>query len=207
MWRIRANRGEHVAELARLGGAIAFADADGALQVPARPTAAGSALLYGREIMSYTSGEFATANPQRFAIGFGPAGSASAPDALRPSLDFLPASAPDGGVDIIRFPTPLLRTPTAASDVSTALQAANAARGQRLRAHCFLLPALRPGAVIEVQSLPDGLSGGPWLLTRVSHELRPGSGGRTTIEAETADTGSLLGQLLGAALGAVGGLL
>lgn len=204
-WRTAA---EHIAELARLGGAIAFIDADNRLQAPARPSGQPvSALLYGREILSYSCREIEAPNPQRYAIGFGPAGSGSAPDALRPSLDFLPSSAAAGGVGVIRYPMPVLRTPTAASDASTALQTANAARGRRLRAHCFLLPALRPGDVIEVQSLPDGLSGGPWLLTRVSHELRAGSGGRTTIEAEDADAASLLSDLLGAALSGLGGLL
>jgi hypothetical protein len=199
---------EHIAELARLGGAIAFIDADNRLQAPARPSGQpSSALLYGREIVSYTSGEFEIPNPQRLAIGCGPAGSAGAPDALRPTLDFLPFSAAAGGVGVVRYPVPLLRTPMAATDASTALQTANAARGKRLRARCFLLPALRPGDVIEVQSLPDGLSGGPWLLTRVAHQLRPGSGGCTTIEAEDAGAASLFSGLMGAALSALGGLL
>ena len=199
---------EQIAELARLCGAIALVDAEGKLQVIARPSGQPSAaLLYGREIVDYSSSINETVNPQRFAIGFGPAGSSSAPDALRPSLDFLPSSAAAGGAGIVRYPLPLLRTPTAADDVSTALQTANAARAQRLRARCFLLPALRPGDVIEVQSLPDGLAGGPWLLTRVQHELRPGVGGSTIIEAEGADTSSLLSGLLGAGLSALGGLL
>lgn len=199
---------EHIAELARLCGAIAIVDADGKLQVTARPSGQpSSALLFGREILDYSSSEIQTTNAQRFAIGFGPAGSGSAPNALRPSLDFLPASAPDGGAGVIRYPSPLLRTPTASESVSTALQTANAARGQRLRARCFLLPSLQPGTVIEVQSLPAGLLDGPWLLTRIMHELRPGTGGFTTIEAESADTSSLLSGLLSAGLSAIGGLL
>ncbi|HEU4432609.1 MAG TPA: hypothetical protein VFR51_04385 [Pyrinomonadaceae bacterium] len=199
---------EQVAELARLSGAIALIDAEGKLNVIARPSGQPSiALLYGREMIDYSSSDNETINAQRFAIGFGPAGSASAPDALRPSLDFVPSSAAAGGAGIVRYPLPLLRTPTAADDVSTALQTSNAARAKRLRSRCFLLPALRPGDVIEVQSLPDGLGAGPWLLTRVQHELRPGSGGFTTIEAESADTSSLLSGLLGAGLSAIGGLL
>lgn len=199
---------EQIAELARLGGAIALVDAEGALQVIARPSGQPSvALLYGREILDYSASNNETLNPQRFAIGFGPGGSASAPDALRPSLEFLPSSAAAGAAGVVRYPLPLLRTPRAADDVSTALQTANAARAQRLRARCFLLPSLRPGDVIEVQSLPEGLAGGPWLLTRVQHELRPGGGGFTTIEAEGGDTSSLLSGLLAAGLSALGGLL
>jgi hypothetical protein len=199
---------EHISDLARLSGAIAFVDADGKIQVIARPSGQpSSALLYGREIIDYSTFETESINPQRFAIGFGPAGSASAPNALRPSLDFLPASAPDGGAGVVRYPTPMLRTPTASDEASTALQTANAARGRRLRARCFLQPSLRPGDVIEVQSLPNDLSGGPWLLTRVTHELRPGAGGFTNIDAESADTSSLLSGLRSAGLSAIGGLL
>jgi hypothetical protein len=60
---------------------------------------------------------------------------------------------------------------------------------------------------VDVQSLPDGLSGGPWLITRVTHRLAPNRGGETLLEGESADTESLLGALIGAALGTIGGLL
>jgi hypothetical protein len=58
--------------------------------------------------------------------------------------------------------------------------------------------------VVEVQSLPDGLPAGAWLLTRVTHELRPQAGGSTVIEGQIAAPSV---DLLGALLGAVGGLL
>jgi hypothetical protein len=67
----------------------------------------------------------------------------------------------------------MLRTAGAASNASQALQEAAAATGERLAAECFLLPGLRPGEVFEVQSLPDEFSGGPWLVTRVTHRLDP----------------------------------
>jgi hypothetical protein len=194
---------EHIAELARLGGAIAFTDGDGRLQVRARPSGqASAALKYGREIARYDVRSAQVVNGSRFAIGFGPAGSASAPDALRHSLGFLPSSAADGGPGVHRYPIAALRIPGAASNASTALQTAAAAQSKRLVARCFLLAALRAGDVIEVQELPDGLFGGPWLLARVEHELVGGTGA-TTLEAEIASAGSLLGDLLGA----LGGLL
>ncbi len=194
---------EHIAELARLGGAIALTGADGKLNVVIRPSAqATAALKYGREIVRYDVRSEQVVNRSRFAIGFGPSGSTSAPDALRHSVESLPASASDGGPGVRRYPTPALRTPTAASDASSALQTATAARSERLTARGFLLAALRPGDVIEVQDLPEGLSGGPWLLVHVEHRLDRGAG-TTTLDAVTASTDSLLGDLLGA----VGGLL
>lgn len=194
---------EHVADLARLGGAIAMTDGDGRLNVVARPSGQPTiALKYGRELVSYDVTGRAIVNGNRIAVGFGPAGSASAPDALRPSIDSLPADAPEGGAGVRRHPTPVLRTPGSARDASAALQAVAAAHTQRLNAAGFLMAALRPGDVIEVQDLPDGLSGGPWMLVRVDHLVERGAGS-TRLEATTADTGSLLGELLGA----IGGLL
>ncbi len=50
-----------------------------------------------------------------------------------------------------------------------------------------------------MQDLPDGLSSGPWTLTRVLHRLDAGRGGSTTLEARAAGGGGLLS--------AIGGLL
>jgi hypothetical protein len=60
--------------------------------------------------------------------------------------------------------------------------------------------------VVEVQELPDGLAGGPWLLTHVVHRLRPGAGGTTSFEGESAGAGGAA-DLLAGALSAAGGLL
>lgn len=194
---------EHIAGIAALAGAIASAGDDGSLNVTERPSGpATSALRFGREFVEYETSKQPILSGNRFAIGFGPAGSSSAPDALRHSKEHLPSSAPGGGLGIWRRPTPVLRQATAASDASTAAQTSAAAQSDRLRARCFVLEALRAGDVVEVQDLPSGLSGGPWLITRVSHRIRHGTG-RTEIEAEIAGAGSLLDNLLGA----LGGLL
>ena len=189
-------------------GGIAYSDGDGSLNVKQKPSGpADSALKYGREVISYETRSAAALSPQRFAMGFGPAGSGGADDALRPSVDAIPGSAADGGAGVWRMPTPLLRVPSAATTASGALQCIAAAQAERVTADCFLLPALRPGSVIEVQDLPDGLSTGPWLITRVQHSFERGFG-TTRFWGETATAGSSLsGGLLGAAAGAIGGLL
>jgi hypothetical protein len=199
---------EHIAELAKLAGGIAYCDGDGSLNVKQRPSGpADSALKYGREVIAYETRLSDALSPQRFAMGFGPAGSGGDDNALRPSVDAIPGSAADGGVGVWRVPTPLLRVPSAATTASGALQSMAAAQTERINAHCFLLPALRPGSVIEVQELPDGLSTGPWLITRVQHTFELGSG-TTLFWGETASAGSsLAGGLLSAAAGAIGGLL
>ncbi len=204
----RMTAAEHVAHLCRLGGSIPRTTADGELEIVKRPAGQpDKALKYGRELTEYRAARSSVPNPARFAIGFGPAGSTSAPDALKQTKTSLPDSAKPGGPGVVREPAAMLRTAGAASNASQALQEAAAATGERLAAECFLLPGLRPGEVFEVQSLPDEFSGGPWLVTRVTHRLDPASGGRTLIDAENADSESLLGQLVGAALSAVGSLL
>jgi hypothetical protein len=195
---------EHIAELALAGNAIAFTDAEGKLNVKARPDRATAALKFGREFTRYEAGPVKAVNPQRFAIGFGPAGSGGAPDALRPTIDILPDSAPDGGVSVRRIATPFLRVPSAAAKASQSLQSAAAARTKTLTAHCFLLPALRPGDVVEVQELPEGIDAGPWMITEVRHKYANGAG-ETRIMAELA--GASGGSLLGGLLSAAGSLL
>jgi hypothetical protein len=199
---------EHVAELAALAEATAGFDGDGVLQVRPRPEGRpDAALRFGRELVEYEVRDEPPPDLRRVAVGSGTAGSPEAPDALRPSLDPLTAGAPDPGPGAVWRPTPVLRTPGAVSTSSGALEAGAAAGGSRIRATCFLLPALRPGAVVRVQDLPDGLSGGPWLVTRVSHRLDPRAGGSTAFEGEAAGPGAGLGSLMGTAAAAAGSLL
>jgi hypothetical protein len=199
---------EHVSDLCRVGGAIARVTSGGELEVITRPAGQpDKALLYGREFLEYRAFETSIPNPSRFAMAFGASGSAGAPNALVQTSQSLPSSARPGGKGVLREPVPMLRTASAADKASTALQERAAAQTMRFEARCFLLPTIRPGDVVDVQSLPDGLSGGPWLITRVTHRLAPNRGGETLLEGESADTESLLGALIGAALGTIGGLL
>jgi hypothetical protein len=72
----------------------------------------------------------------------------------------------------------------------------------------FLLPAIAPGDFVEVQDAPMRV---PMLLVhRVAHRLDRHGGGTTTLagrRAADADLLGVLGGLLGAAAGAIGGLL
>lgn len=197
---------EHIALLARLGGAMAIFDSQGKLQVKPLPSEPEIALLHGREIIACEVRQHSAPSARRFVIGSGPAGSPSAPNALRPSAGFLPDDAPSAGADAIRTPSPLLRTPSAARTASAAASAVAQAEASRLSAHCFLLPALRPGQVAQIQSLPEGLPDGPWLITRVEHRFDPAVGGTTLFEGRLGVSSGGF-DLLGSALSAVGSLL
>ncbi|MBK9745259.1 MAG: hypothetical protein IPO91_00630 [Chloroflexi bacterium] len=197
---------EHVATLAAWGGGFAGVNGDGELFVMQLPEGQPElALRWGRELIDYEVRELPSTSAKRLRVGFGTAGSESAPEALRPSVDPLPADSPTPGMDAIWMAAPALRVPKAAATASAAADAFAAAEGKRVRARCYLQPQLRPGMVIEVQDTPDGLSGGPWIITRVTHRLRPAYGGLTTFEAVTGEGGGL-GDLLAAALGALGSL-
>jgi hypothetical protein len=198
---------EHIAAIASMAGTLAVVDADGTVAVREMPTRPEIALRYGREIISYQSLAAPPPVAQEFLIGNGPAGSIQAPNALYPSFEQLPGGAAAPGPASRWRPTPAIRTASAASDGSTAASERAAAATSRIRAACFLLPQVRPGMVVEVQDLPGGPSGGPWLITRVRHHLHPTQGATTTFEGVAADGGSLLGGLLSAGLSAIGGLL
>ena len=196
---------EHVAALATLAGAVATFGAGGTLAVAAPAAAPDVALKYGRDLVACevvdASGPTATPVP----VGFGPAGSPQAPGALRHTVGVLPSGAPAAGRDALRAPTAVLRSPGVATVAGLAAAQRRAAEGRRLRARAFLLPWLRPGAVLEIQDLPDRLQDGAWLVTAVSHRLAPRTGGATVFEGRAASGGAA--GLLASAAAAIGSLL
>jgi hypothetical protein len=199
---------EHLAYLAGLGGALALVDADNQLVVRLRPDGpADTALLYGRELLELDVRDVALPAPL-VPIGDGPAGSSDAPDALRPTLTPLPDGAPAPGASARWQASAVLRTPGVAVAAGEAYAKAQSGAARRLRARGFLLPALRPGMVIEIQSLPDAFGAATFLLTRVTHRIRPRDAGSTILEGEAlgAAAGGLPG-LLASAVSAVGSLL
>lgn len=197
---------EHIAALARLCGCLALVNAEGKVDV--RPAPQGRpeiALRYGRELIDYRAFSRPAA-PSFVRLGSGSAGNAGAPNALLPSFDRLPASAPAPGAGTRWIPTPVVKTPAGSTAASNAESRFQAVSRSQVRATCFLLPHVRPGAILEVQDLPDGLASGPWLITRVRHHVGSPRGARTILEGWTAEANGMLGGLIGSAL-AGGGLL
>lgn len=192
---------EHVARLAGYGGGIALVDADGSLAAISRPgPPASRALRYGREILAYSVTDTA---PGALAVPVG-AGAAAAgdPRALLPVTEALSGGAPEPDATVRWRPQAALRSQGAQRAAAEAADAAHGASGQRLAATCWLLPALRPGEMIEVQDLPGSIAGGPWLVTHVQHRIGP-MGATTRLDAVSGEGGGLLAGLLGA----LGGLL
>lgn len=189
---------EHVSTLAAWAGGVVSTNPEGAIEVRQFPSPpADAALRYGREIA-----ELSVMAPTRAAdvvfAGSGPAGSASAPNARKLTTGIIPDGAPGPSASAIRVAAPALRTPSAASGASEAAAARNGV--PRLAARCWLLPSLRAGSTVEIADAPAGDAQGPWIITKVRHQVGPGARGVTTFEASSleASGGGLLGQLLGA---------
>ena len=190
---------EHVSTLAGWGGCLATASAGGDVEVRPFPSPpADTALRYGREIAELTVSRPAPDADLVF-TGSGPAGSGSDPRARQQTTGTVPDDAPGPDARTVRVAAPALRVPAAASAASTAVARHNGA--PRLAATCWLVPGLRAGGTVEIADVPVPDGAGPWLLTRVVHQVGPGPAGRTTLDGvgiADAAGGGLLAQLAGA---------
>jgi hypothetical protein len=189
--------GEHTALLALLSGCLAFVNSDNELSVPKISISADEALRYGRDIMAYRVQERKKDRPDLMAIGNGPAGSGSAPDALRQTVGTLPSNAQSPGAAMRWQPYAFLRTPSAVSAADNALNTDAGRRLSRAEATCLVSPQLRLGSVVKISDMPDGLNPGPWILTGICHEVRTSGQSRTIFRGDSAGSGSELTSLIG----------
>lgn len=196
---------EHIKELAQIGNSLAVVDEDGKLSVLSRdPGPADTALRYGREFLEYEMRD-APVPSNRVMVGNGPAGAAADPNVFRHSTDSLTGGGDAPSPKNLWEPKPALRTGDLVRQASTEINTRRNSRTKQLRANCWLVPTLRPGAVLEIQDLPGSLSKGPWLITDVTHSIDMVSGSQTRFSGVYA--GSDLAGLLSQAAGLIGGLL
>lgn len=187
--------GEHVAFLAELGGGYAHVDADGKLNAQPWPfLPPDRALLQGREVIDYAATSH-TPNVDLAFVGSSPAAAGADPRAMSQTTDPVNGGADSPGPSLHWMTRPMLRSGLGVSAAADGARGARAARQSRMQATCWCLPGLRPGSVIEVQGVDDGVSGGPWLLTSVKHTVRRDTGGVTRIAGVSAEGPSLLGGL------------
>ena len=193
----RRTAAQHVARLAELGGGFAHVDAQGTVRAAPWPFLPPlRALLQGREVIDYVAGAGSGGVDVAFA-GASPAAAGADPRAFAQTVDPVAAGADDPAPAMEWQARPALRSPLAVSVAARAASAARVARQARMEATCWLLPDLRPSDVIEVQGLADGVSGGPWMLTHVVHDLRRTTGGVTRIRGMSAASPGLMGDALG----------
>jgi hypothetical protein len=198
----RRTAAEHVAAVVRRAGGVAAIDGAGQLTVQPWPVGLPTAALrLDREFVRIATTAYAPGH-EYAAVGGGGSGVALAPDAWLLNTDPV-TSADDPDPSRTWFADPVLRT---ALDVEAAQRAEAGRRGSdtlRLAAECWLLPARRPGEVVQLQQTTSDDQAGPWLLTGVRHELGWGHAWTVLTGVSGGDPGGLLGSLAGA----IGGLL
>lgn len=197
---------EHAWRVAAWSGAMLATNPEGELAATIiDATQAEVALRYGRELTGFRVEE--NAKPDAVTVaGESGASDASSPDALRATADFFAGSRPDGpGLGAIWSWEPALRTAEATSSAAAAQQRQLSAAQRSGRLDAFLVPGLRPGVVIEVQDLPNGLASGPYWLETVRHRIGPAgatTSARVMQGGDSFDPMALLGSLGGALAGA-----
>jgi hypothetical protein len=199
---------DHVARVCGWSGAMARISADNHLEsVVVDATQAEIALKYGREIHSIENRKLPAPVTSFTVAGESGAGDTSSPDAFRPSTDFFVGNRPDGPALHARWRSePALRTAAAAGTAGAALQRSYKSSRERGQLRAFLQPGLRPGTIVEVQSLPAGLPTGPLCVYRVQHTVGPRGAVTRADFSKGGDSFDPLA-LLGSLLGAVGGFL
>lgn len=199
---------DHIARLASWGGALASVDGDG--RVTTRVIDGSQpdvALRHDREVLQLSQRKVAAPIASYVVAGEAGASSESPPDAARPTSDFFAGDRPDGPGAGSRWSfEPVFRTPDSAAVAGAALSRAATSTRHRTKLDAWLLPALRPGTVVRIDNLPDGLAGGPHWVERVTHRLGPNG---ATTHARLAEGGPAFDPmaLLGSLVGAVGSLL
>jgi hypothetical protein len=197
---------EHVARVAGWAGAIARVDPDGKVgSLVVQSGAADVALRYGRDVLVLERLD-ARRSVETFAVaGETGVGAADDADALRPATDFFAGNRPDGpgGGSAWTF-EPALRTTGAARKAGDARASRYAAAGHRWRLDALLQPALRPGGIVEITHLPDGLTGGTFVVESVHHVV---SSHDVRTRARLAEAGAGKAGGAGGLLAAVGGAL
>jgi prophage tail gpP-like protein len=194
---------EHVARLAGWAGALARVSADGRLEATVVSGADPDlALRYGRELIDLDGTETSTRIESFVVAGEAGAGTASAPESLRPKRDFFGGSRPDGPNATAQWSfEPALRTSSGAQTASAARHRLYKSTRRRATLTATLLPDLRPGSVVEIQDAPDGLPAGPLWADKVQHRLtHDGAITRARLwgGGDAFDPTGLLGSLAGA---------
>lgn len=195
------NAAEHASRLAAWSGAMLTGTADGSIAATVvNATQAEVALRYGREVTGFAVEE--AAEPDRITVaGESGVGDCGSPDSLRLSADFFAGNRPEGPSLHNQWAwDPALRTTAAAAAAGAAFGRGLAAGRRSARLDALLLPRLRPGTVIELRDLPEGLAPGPYWLQAVRHRIGPAgavTGARLMQGGDSFDPRALLGALGG----------
>lgn len=192
-----------IARLALLSGCGGAFDGDGALHVtPGGGPDDAFAIKHGREIVEAELVAAVNDAAAPYVVGEG-ADKAGSARARLIAADFTAGGAPAGSR---RLAFPEIRDTDAAREAAAAVAHARARQASRVRLVTFLLPKAAPGTRIEVQDMPDAVPLAELRVEQVVHILHAGHAAHSVLIG-TGVTAPPSPDLLGAALGALGGLL
>lgn len=194
---------EELPRLAHLLGAEAAFDDAGLLHVVPEGPGEDLALRYGRELVEVRSTTAPSSTTEWTATGEG-AADARSPRGRWVATDFLGGAASAPGPGVRRRALPELRTVDDTRTAAAAWAARQAADATPVRLRTWMLPALAPGARLELHELPESLALAECRVSQVVHVLSAQAGAYTEVWG-TARTGGM--DLLGALAGLAGGLL
>jgi hypothetical protein len=124
----------------------------------------------------------------------------------RPATDFFAGKRPDDpSTTVVWSWEPALRTVSAAATAGAARKRAYAAKSDRGVLTAFLQPRLRPGVILELKELPEGLAQGPVWIHSVRHTISQ-DGAMSRVEYRKGGDSFDPTALLGSLAGAVGGI-
>jgi len=172
-----------------------------------KAAAAEVSLRFGRELLSFDLQSKAAALEAFVVAGEAGAGSASAPEAHRPTTDFFSGNRPDGpSANSSWTSAPALRTARAAATARAANKRTYGASRVCGYLTSILHPALVPGLAVDVRDLPSSLPSTVLWLRRVRHSIT-GRGATTRADffrgGSSFDPVALLGSA--ASLSSLGG--
>jgi hypothetical protein len=199
---------DHIYRVSSWCGAMVTVSADNKVESKVvNATAADAALRHGRELLSLARAETAAPIDTFVVAGESGAGSVSSEDIHRPTTDFFAGNRPDDpSPKVVWAWEPALRTASSAATAGAARKRTYGAKTDRGAFTAFLQPKLRPGTILELKELPEGLTDGPVWVHTVRHTLSP-AGGMSRIDylkgGDSFDPLALLGSLAGA----LGGLV
>jgi hypothetical protein len=196
---------DHIRRLADFSGALAIVDGDGRLTTKVIDGVQPDlALRHDREVLGIVQRLVSDPIAAHVVAGEAGASATSPPEAARPTSDFFAGERPKGpGADSRWTYEPVLRTPDSAAVAGAARARLAAAVRRRTDLRTWLVPGLRPGAVVRLDELPEGLTAGPHWVQRVVHRVGPGG---ATSESRLAEAGPAFDPTA-LLVGAIGGLL
>jgi hypothetical protein len=190
----RLTGAQEIARLAALSGGRCCFSGDGTCKAFDPQTGTGrQALLYGREIIGASGGNF---SPDPSSVEFVGDG-AAAPSSSQGRWVITNFSGGSGspGAFARRIAQPLVRTSSDAGNAVTAFDNIQASRQTPVQIEIWLVSSIEPGTILEIQEMPDYCPIGSCTVSQVVYTIDAVEGARCRIWGSSGGSASSPGGL------------